>query len=298
MSRKNRIIGQQLQAYLWGLLAITGFAFTLPATKLAVPLFGVMAVGFGRAAIAGILSLILLKVTDSNLPRFRQIKRLAIVAFGVVFGFPIFSAYGMKYAPASHGAIIIGVLPLFTAIFGVILAKERPSLSYWLAGITGSSTIIFYSLYMGRGSLHPADLALLFAAISGAIGYAEGARLAKDLGSWRVICYALVFSLPLTIPLTITTAEMNPLNNYFMAWLGLLYLGIVSMFLGFFAWYKALKMGGIAKISQLQLLQPFITIFVSYFLFEEQISKTMIFVLMIVLLCVNWTRKAKVSRSF
>lgn len=204
------------------------------------------------------MSLILLKITNSNFPRFRHIQRLAIVAFGVVFGFPVFSAYGMKYLPASHGAIII------------------------------------YSFYIGKGSLHPADLALLFAALSGGIGYAEGARLAKELSSWRVICYALVLSLPLTLPLAIATAEMNYLDNSLAAWLGLGYLSIISMFLGFFAWYKALKMGGIAKIGQLQLLQPFITIFASYFLFDEPISITMIFVLIVVLLCVNWTRTAKV----
>ena len=150
MSRENIIIGQQLQAYLWGLLAITGFALTLPANKLAVPFFGVTAVGFGRAAIAGILSLFLLKLTGSKFPQFRHIKRLGIVALGVVFGFPVFSAYGMKYVPASHGAIIIGILPLFTAFFGVILDKERPSLNYWLAGTVGSLTILIYSLYLGR----------------------------------------------------------------------------------------------------------------------------------------------------
>ena len=296
MSKEKILIGQQFQAYLWGLLAITGFALTLPATKLAVPFFGAKAVGFGRAAIAGILSLILLKVTGSSFPRFRYIKKLLIVALGVVFGFPIFSAYGMKYVPASHGAIIIGILPLFTAMFGIFLAQERPSLNYWIAGVGGSSTIIIYSLYSGQGSLHPADLALLFAALSAGIGYAEGARLAKDLGSWRVICYALVLSLPLTLPLAIATAEMNSLYNSLSAWLGLSYLSFISMFLAFFAWYKALKIGGIAKIGQLQLLQPFITIFASYFLFEEQISTTMILISIIVLLCVNWTRKAKVTK--
>ncbi|MDJ0632855.1 MAG: DMT family transporter [Xenococcaceae cyanobacterium MO_188.B29] len=294
MSRNNILIKQQLQAYLLGLLAVTAFALTLPATKLAVPFFGFTAVGFGRAAVAGILSLILLKVTGSIFPRFRHIKGLVIVALGVVFGFPILSAYGMKYAPASHGAIIIGVLPLFTAIFGVLLAKERPSLEYWLAGVAGSSSIIIYSLYIGQGSLQLTDLALLFAALSGGIGYAEGARLAKELSSWRVICYALVISLPITLPLAITTAEMNSSYNSLSSWLGLGYLSFISMFLGFFAWYKALKMGGIAKIGQLQLLQPFITIFVSYFLFDESISTTMILVLIVVLLCVNWTRTARV----
>lgn len=292
MSRKNIFGRQQVQAYLFGLLAITGFALTLPATKLAVPFFGVTAVGFGRAAIAGILSLILLKITKSKLPRFRHIKRLVIVALGVVFGFPIFSAYGMKYLPASHGAIIIGILPLFTALFGVLLAKERPSFSYWLAGLGGSSTIIIYSLSLSQGSLQPADLALLLAALSAGIGYAEGARLAKELGSWRVICYALVISLPVTFPLAIITAEINYLYNSWSAWIGLGYLSMVSMFFAFFAWYKALEMGGIAKIGQLQLLQPFFTVFISYFLFKEQISMTMLFVLMVVLFCVNWTRMA------
>ncbi|MDJ0745942.1 MAG: DMT family transporter [Xenococcaceae cyanobacterium MO_167.B27] len=146
--------------------------------------------------------------------------------------------------------------------------------------------------------MQPSDLALLFSALSGGIGYAEGAKLAKELGSWRVICYALVFSLPLTLPLAIVTAEMNELYNSLTAWLGLFYLGIISMLLGFFAWYKALKIGGIAKISQLQLLQPFITVVVSYFLFVEQISTTMILVLMIVILCINWTRTAKVTQSY
>ncbi len=117
MNRNSILVGQQFQAYLLGLFAITGFSLTLPATKFAVPCFGVMAVGMGRAAIAGILSLIVLKITHSNFPNLKHLKRLLIVAFGVVFGFPIFSAYGMKYAPASHGAIIIALLPLFTAIF-------------------------------------------------------------------------------------------------------------------------------------------------------------------------------------
>lgn len=142
-----------------------------------------------------------------------------------------------------------------------------------------------------------ADAALLLAVMSAAIGYAEGARLAKELGSWRVICYALVISLPVTLPITLLGAEINLEYNALPAWIGFFYLSIISMFLGFFAWYKGLQMGGIAKVGQLQLLQPFVTFFASSVLFREQISSLMFLVLAIVLTSVHFGRKSKVIRE-
>lgn len=198
---KNRI--SELQAYLWALLGIVGFGLTLPVTKASIPLFGVIAVGIGRAVVAGGLSLILLRLTQSQIPTRPQLLRLVVVAIGVVFGFPLFSAYAMKYVPASHGAIVTGLLPLFTALFAVVLAKEKPLIAYWISGAIGSATIVIYSIYVGGGVLHLADIALLFAVVSAALGYAEGARLSKELGSWRVICYALVLSLPIEFRLCV-----------------------------------------------------------------------------------------------
>lgn len=288
---------KETQAYLWGLLGIGTFGLTLPATKAAVPLFGFVTVGVGRAVIPGILGLVLLIATRSKIPTPQQLLRLAIVASGVVFGFPLFSAYAMKSVPASHGAIIIGLLPLFTALFGVLLAKEKPSAGYWIAGLVGSATIVSYSIYIGGGVLHIADVALLLAVVSAAMGYAEGARLAKELGSWRVICYALVMALPVTLPIMLLYTEMNGQYNALPAWIGFIYLSLVSMFLGFFAWYKGLQMGGIAKIGQVQLLQPFVTFFASSVLFREQISPLMFLVLAIVLTSVHFGRKAKVIRE-
>jgi drug/metabolite transporter (DMT)-like permease len=189
------------------------------------------------------------------------------------------------------------LLPLFTALFGVVLAKERPSLRYWLAGFIGSFTIIIYSVLLGGGHLHVANLALILAALSAGIGYAEGARLARELGSWQVICYALVLALPITIPISLLSAEMNSQYNSPMAWMGFIYVSSISMFLGFFAWYRGLDMGGIAKIGQLQLLQPFVTIFASAILFSEKISAPMFLVLGIVLMAVHFGRKAKVIRQ-
>ncbi|MGV0024109.1 DMT family transporter [Phormidesmis priestleyi] len=287
----------EFKAYTFGLLGVCGFGLTLPATKAAIPLFGVVGVGVGRAIVPGILSLLLLAVTKSKKPTPQQARRLITVALGIVFGFPLFSAYAMKSVPASHGAIVIGLIPLFTALFAVILAKEKPSLGYWISGLIGSSAIVFYSIYISGGVLHIADIALLFAVVSAAFGYAEGARLAKEMSSWRVICYTLVFSLPIAIPLFCLTVTTSSHHSVLSAWIGFLYVSLVSMFLAFFAWYKGLEMGGIAKISQLQLLQPFVTIFASAILFSERLSSEMFLVLAIVLTTVHFGRKSKVIHS-
>ncbi len=287
---------KESEAYLWGLLGIGGFALTLPATKMALPLLGVIGVGIGRAVLAGIVAAALLVFTRSKVPSRNQLGRLAIVSLGVIFGFPLFSAYAMQYVPASHGAIIVGLIPLFTAILAVLLAQERPSVTYWLAGLVGSSAIVIYSIYVGGGSLHPADWALLLAVMSAAIGYAEGARLAKEMKSWLVICYALVLSLPGTSLLCLSADKVNWEASSLAAWSGFFYVSLISMLLAFFAWYRGLELGGIAKIGQLQLLQPFITIFASAFFFAEKLSIEMFITLGIVLLSVYFGRKSRVIR--
>ncbi len=288
---------QEGQAYSWGLLGIGGFALTLPATKAAVPLFGVIGVGMGRAVIAGIIAAGMLIFTRSPLPNRNQLWRLALVSLGVIFGFPLFSAYAMQYVPASHGAIITGLIPLCTALFAVIFAHERPSFSYWLAGFVGSAAIVIFSIYEGGGSLHPADGAMLLSVISAAIGYAEGARLAKEMKSWRVISYALVLSLPWTILICLTAGKINWAASSTAAWTGFLYVSLISMLLAFFAWYRGLELGGIAKIGQLQLIQPFITIFASALLFSEKLTAEMFITLIIVLLSVYFGRKSLVIKQ-
>jgi drug/metabolite transporter (DMT)-like permease len=285
---------KKVAAYFWGMLGVCGFGLTLPATKAAVPLLGVVTVGIGRSVIAGILALILLIITQSTRPTPRQINRLIVVALGVVFGFPLFSAYAMKYLPASHGAIVVAIMPLLTALFGNLLAGEKPSLSYWLAASIGSLEIVIYALIVGGGILHLADLALIVAAIAAALGYAQGAKLSREIGSWQTICYALVIVLPVTIPLSIAYLEFNAEANEISAWLGFFYVSCISMFLAFFAWYKGMSIGGIAKIGQLQLLQPFITILASAILFAEKLTASMLVVLAIVLVSVYFGQKSLV----
>ena len=289
-------MNNEIKAYIWGFLGIIGFGLTLPATKAAIPLFGIVAVGIGRAVVSGVLGLFLLWITKSKIPTIKQIKRLYVVALGVVFGFPLFSAYAMNQVPASHGAIVTGLLPLFTALFAVILVKEKPSIRFWISAVVGSATIVIYSIYVGGGTLHIADIALLFAVISAALGYAEGARLAKELGSWRVICYALVLSLPISIPLFCFSVQINAQHNVISAWVGFAYVSVVSMLLAFFAWYRGLELGGITKIGQLQLLQPFITIFTSAILLSEKLSPSMFIVLAIVLASVYIGKRSRVLK--
>ncbi len=289
-------MNNEIKAYIWGFLGIIGFGLTLPATKAAIPLFGIVAVGIGRAVVSGVLGLFLLWITKSKIPTIKQIKRLYVVALGVVFGFPLFSAYAMNQVPASHGAIVTGLLSLFTALFAVILVKEKPSIRFWISAVVGSATIVIYSIYVGGGTLHIADIALLFAVISAALGYAEGARLAKELGSWRVICYALVLSLPISIPLFCFSVQINAQHNVISAWVGFAYVSVVSMLLAFFAWYRGLELGGIAKIGQLQLLQPFITIFTSAILLSEKLSPSMFIVLAIVLASVYIGKRSRVLK--
>ena len=289
-------MNNEIKAYIWGFLGIIGFGLTLPATKAAIPLFGIVAVGISRTVVSGVLGLFLLWITKSKIPTIKQIKRLYVVALGVVFGFPLFSAYAMNQVPASHGAIVTGLLPLFTALFAVILVKEKPSIRFWISAVVGSATIVIYSIYVGGGTLHIADIALLFAVISAALGYAEGARLAKELGSWRVICYALVLSLPISIPLFCFSVQINAQHNVISAWVGFAYVSVVSMLLAFFAWYRGLELGGIAKIGQLQLLQPFITIFTSAILLSEKLSPSMFIVLAIVLASVYIGKRSRVLK--
>jgi drug/metabolite transporter (DMT)-like permease len=228
-------------------------------------------VGLGRAVVAAVLAALVLAATRSPWPALALWPRLAVVALGVVIGFPVLSAWAMRHVPASHGAVVVGLLPLATAAAGAWLARERPSLRFWACAIAGSAVVVAFALWQGGGSLHAADLLLIGAVAAAAIGYAEGARLTRLLGSWQVISWALVLSAPLlVVPVWLAAdgAAAAPPG----AWLGFAYVSLVSMYLGFFAWYRALAQGGIAAVGQIQLLQPFLTFLFSALLLGERLE--------------------------
>lgn len=255
----------------WGLAGVAAFSITLPATRVAVAALDPVFVGIGRAVVAALLAAIVLVATRSRWPARALLPRLALVASGVVIGFPLLTAWAMRHVPASHGAVVIGLLPLATAAAGAWLAHERPTRRFWLCALAGSAVVIGFALWKGDGSLHPADLLLLGAVAAAAIGYAEGARLARMLGGWQVISWSLVLSAPfLVAPAALAAGDFAGVP--WQAWAGFLYVSVVSMYLGFFAWYRALAQGGIAAVGQLQLLQPFLTIAFSALLLGEALD--------------------------
>ena len=249
---------------LLGLLGVTIFALTLPMTRLAVgtvdaPQMSGVFVALGRAVVAALLSIGFLIATRAPLPRREDLLPLAITAAGVVFGFPLFTSVAMRYVEAVHASVIVGVLPLATAAVGALLHRQRPSAGFWLCAALGSALVVgFAVLRSGSAGLniHPADALLLAAMLCAAMGYGYGARLSQHMRAEHVICWALVMALPLTLPLAAFTRPQAALPA--SAWWVFAYTAVFSMWLGFFAWYRGLALGGTVRVSQVQLVQPFL----------------------------------------
>ncbi|UGT61759.1 DMT family transporter [Nocardia asteroides] len=259
----------------WGLLGITAFSFTMPFTRIAVggqlsPLF----VGSGRAVAAALLAAVALALTRQAMPRRRQWARLAVVAGGVVAGFPLLTSYALTAAPASHSAVVIALLPAATAVAAVLRGQERPGTAFWTAAALGASAALGFAALRGDGlaGLEHADLLLFAAVVVCAIGYAEGGLLARELGAWQTISFALVLAAPLTLTLTGIAVVRHPPSGTAAEWGAFGYLAVVSMFLGFFAWYRGLAIGPMAQVSQVQLAQPVLTIGWAALLLREPVG--------------------------
>ena len=267
-----------------GFLGVVAFGLTLPATRFIVPYFDPIFIGLGRAVIASVVAAFILIATKQSRPTRHQLMQLSVVALGVVVGFPVLTAWAMKTVPASHGGVVLGVLPLATATAAVMVSREKPSAGFWIFSLLGSIVVVTYSLLQGFGSFQLGDLFLIGAILSAGLGYALGGKLSKELGGWQVICWALVISFPFIIfPAWMQAPEENfsilPLNVL----LSFLYLALVSQLFGFFLWNKGLALGGIARVSQTQLIQPFVTLLASVFLINETVSlQTILFAVLVV----------------
>ena len=267
-----------------GLVGVVSFGLTLPATRFIIPYFEPVFIGLGRAVIASFVAALLLIATKQTRPSRNQFYQLLGVASGVVVGFPILSAWAMQTVPASHGGVVLGVLPLATAIVGSVVSNEKPSVAFWICGIVGSAVVIAYSLLQGVGEFQTGDFFLLGAIVSAATGYALGGKLSKEIGGWQVICWALVISFPFIIVPAWLEAPQEavgslPLNVL----LSFLYLALVSQLFGFFFWNKGLALGGVARVSQTQLLQPIVTLLASALLINETINvQTIVFATLVI----------------
>lgn len=290
---------------LWGLLGVLGFSLTLPFTRIAVAELDPVFVGLGRAVLAGLCAAILLVALRVPRPRREHLWPLAMITGGVVIGFPVFSSLAMRAVPASHGAVLIGLLPLATAIVTVLRGHERPSPAFWWSALAGSGLVMAYAVYealrLGHGlGLHAADAALVMAVLCAAVGYAEGGRLAQTLGGWQTICWALVASFPVLLPVVGWRAwESAPVIAAASprAWIAFGYVGLVSMFLGFFAWYHGLALGGVARVGQVQLVQIFFTLAFAAMFFGETVPLSTWGFAAAVILAVASARRARIVRA-
>lgn len=228
----------EFEGLIYGSIGILVFSLTLPATRIAVVDLDPVFVGLGRAIVAALLALILLLITRQKLPPRRDFPRYCIVVAGVIVGFPLLSAIAMHDTPASHGAVITGLLPLSTALFGVWRAGERPSSQFWIFAIAGSGLVLIFALISGAGSIRLTDWALLGAVVAASLGYVEGAILARTSGAWQVICWSLILSVPLLLPIVLQHLPRSIESVSSNAWWAFLYVSAFSMFLGFFAWYS------------------------------------------------------------
>lgn len=269
---------RQINRGLWlGLLGIVIFSVTLPMTRLAVgtvdaPQMSGVFIAMGRATVAAILSLVFLALSRAPWPLRTDWLPLGLTAGGVVFGFPLFTSVAMRYVEAIHASVIVGVLPLATAAVGALLHRQRPSLGFWVCAVLGCALVVAFAfIHAGSAaSVHLADALLLAAMLCAAVGYGYGARLSHHMRAEHVICWALVIALPITLPLTALTWPTTTVKT--SAWWAFAYVAVFSMWLGFFAWYRGLALGGTVRVSQVQLVQPFLSMIFAVPLLGERLD--------------------------
>lgn len=280
------------EGWLSGLLGVMIFSGSLPATRLAVAGLSPFFVTGARAAIAALIAAACLALVRQGRPSRSDFRSLVIVSIGVVLGFPMLTALALQQITAGHSIVFIGLLPLATAAFGVLRGGERPHRAFWAWSGAGAATVAGFALLTSGGGELEGDLLMLGAILVCGLGYAEGATLSRRIGGWQVISWALLLALPVMVPLALVAAPPSFGDVMPSAWIGLGYVGVFSMFVGFVFWYRGLALGGIAGVGQLQLLQPFMGLLLAAVLLHESIAAGMVVAAAIVVGCVAGARRS------
>ena len=281
----------QTQGWLNGFIGVAIFAGSLPATRIAVMDFDPFFLTAARACIAATLGFLVLCLTKQKIPQKSDLPALAMVAVGVVLGFPLLTALALQWISSAHSIVFLGVLPLFTAIFAVWRSGEHPRGLFWLFSLLGSLCVAGYAALNGGQAPWQGNILMLVAVMVCGLGYAEGARLSRTLGGWQVISWALLLACPGMLAAVCFTWPPSFNHISISAWLGLFYVSLFSMFIGFIFWYRGLALGGIAAVGQLQLLQPFLGLLLAALLLHETISTGMLLTTFGADLCVAGARK-------
>ena len=274
-----------------GMLGVVIFSGSLPATRVAVGSFSPLFLTAARAVIAAALAAALLSMLRQARPARGDLASLAIVALGVVVGFPLLTALALQHVTSAHSIVFIGLLPLATALFGVLRGGERPKPAFWLFSGVGSLAVAGFALSQSGSASLAGDLLMVLAILLCGLGYAEGATLSRRLGGWQVISWALVLALPVMAVVALVTMPDVWTGIGASGWIGLGYVSVFSMLVGFVFWYRGLALGGIAGVGQLQLLQPFIGLTLAGLLLGEPVAWTMIAVTGLVVLCVAGAKR-------
>lgn len=274
-----------------GLLGVIIFSGSLPATRVGVADFSPMFLTSARAAIAAVLGAAFLFGLRQAWPSRADMVPLVIVAIGVVVGFPLFTALALQHITSAHSIVYIGLLPLSTAMFGVLRGGERPKPTFWIFSVVGAATVAGFALHSSDSASLTGDLMMVVAILLCGLGYAEGATLSRRLGGWQVISWALLMSLPLMAAIALFTTPLSWSGISVPAWVALAYVSVFSMLVGFIFWYRGLAQGGIAVVGQLQLLQPFFGLMLAGLLLHESVAWGMIASTAIVVLCVAGAKR-------
>lgn len=280
-----------MDGWLSGLAGVVIFSGSLPATRIAVADLSPLFLTSARAVIAALLAAALLAVAGQKRPLRGDIISLLVIALGVVVGFPLLTALALQTITSARSIVFIGLLPLATAIFGVIRGGERPKPLFWVLSVLGSTVVAGFAAYSGGQGNMSGDVLMLLAVLVCGLGYAEGARLSRRLGGWQVISWSLVLALPVMLLIMTFNIPADWSRIGFAAWGGLAYVSTFSMLIGFVFWYRGLALGGIASVSQLQLLQPFFGLLLAALLLGEPVSASMLIVTLGVVLCVALARR-------
>ena len=265
-------MNKETKGMLIGFIGILIFSLTLPVTKIAVLSFDPYFIAFGRATLAALVALAYLIYKKEPMPPRADFTKFVVIALGVVFGFPIFTTVAMTEGSSSHGAVILGMMPLATTVIGVIRFKERPSLGFWLVSLLGAALVVIYALLKSSGSFTYVDVLLVLGGICACVGYVEGGELSRKMNPRSVISWALVISLPINLVVTYVAFDSQYINAGPIAWTSFIYLSLFSMYIGFFFWYEGLAIGGVARVSQVQLTQPFCTLIAASILLGDSLT--------------------------
>ncbi len=277
----------------WAALGVLAFSFTFPATVLAIRGFDPIVVGAGRSVVGAVIAGACLLIASAPLPRREDLPGLIGVAIGCGIGFGLLTGIALGKTTSTHAAVVTGLLPAATAIVAVLRAGDHPPWTFWAASGVGTTAVVVYALSRGAGTLGAADLYLLAALVVAAVGYAEGGRLARTIPGWQVIGWGVVMALPISLPFTAVALAHSTPHPTAESLLGFAYVGVISVFVGFFAWYRGLAEAGVARASQLQLAQPLLTIAWSVPLLGEHAGAGALLTATIVIACVLVTQRAR-----